>query len=359
MRATAGADVLAQRIARQGFIDRPATSTADAARLTGGLQAQDPQASRLGVRARAQDLTEADVLRAIDVDRSVVRTWLMRATIHLVPADDVRWMTRLLGPVIARKFSKRWLDLGLTADVLARAVAALPDILGGVPQTRHQVVAALAERGIVIDTAEQAPTHLLLHASTLGLTCRGPECGRDSTFTLLEDWAPTGPSGPSGDDALAELARRFFQAFSPATAADFTTWSGLPSGRAVALIRDELTPADISGRGGYTLGHVEPQRGLRLLPAFDNYLVGYRERDLLINSADRPRVYIGGVIRPTLVLDGRVVATWALARTPTAATVQLRLFSPLTRKMRAGLDADVEDIGAFLGLPTEVTFAPG
>ena len=86
MRATAGADVRMQRIARHGFADRPASSVADAARLIGGLQAQDPQASRLGVRSRAQDLTEADVLRAIEVERSVVRTWLMRATIHLVAA---------------------------------------------------------------------------------------------------------------------------------------------------------------------------------------------------------------------------------------------------------------------------------
>ena len=165
--------MLTQRIARQGFVDRPASSAADAARLTGGLQAQDPQASRLGVRSRAQDLTEADVLRAIEVERSAVRTWLMRATIHLVAADDVVWMTRLLGPAIARKFRKRWLDLGLTDDVLARAVAALPEILAGGPRTRHQVVAALAWTSTAAPATRSATSHQ-------GAAC---DCCRSSTTT--------------------------------------------------------------------------------------------------------------------------------------------------------------------------------
>lgn len=360
MRTTAGAEILAQRIARHGFVDRPASSVADAARLTGGIQAQDPQASRLGVRSRAQHLADSDVRHAIDVERSVARTWLMRATIHLVAADDVVWMTRLLGPAIARKFRKRWLELGLTDDVLARAAAQLPDILAGGPLTRQQVAVALAERGIVIDTADQAPTHLLLHATTLGLTCRGPDQGRVSTFARLDDWLPGAPAGPGADDALAELARRFFRAFSPATAADFTTWSGLPSARAVAAIRDELTPTDVNGRAGYTLGEVAPQRGLRLLSAFDNYLVGYRERELIIDVAHRPQVYVGGVIRPTVLLDGHVIGTWRLDRNPDTATVEVRPFNVLTRNVRAAVEAEVDDIGRFLGLPSALTFAaPG
>ena len=96
---------------------------------------------------------------------------------------------------------------------------------------------------------------------------------------MLDDWLPGSPAGPSGDDALAELARRYFAAFSPATSADFGTWSGLPHGWAVELIRDELTPCDVDGRPGFRAGTVEAVRGVRLLPAFDNYVIGYRHRD--------------------------------------------------------------------------------
>jgi hypothetical protein len=357
MCATAGADVAGQRIARHGFVDRPASSVAEAARLTGGLQAQDQQAARLGVRARTKNVTEADVVRAIAVDRSVVRTWLMRATIHLVAAQDVAWMTRLLGPAIARKFRTRWRQLGLTDDLLARAFAQLPDILASGPQTRHEVAAALAQRGVVIDTADQAPTHLLLHATTMGLTCRGADRGREATFARLEDWIPDAVAGPSGDDALAELARRYFRAFSPATSADFTTWSGLPSARAIAQIRDELTPADVDGRPGYTLGDVEPRRGLRLLSAFDNYLVGYRDRDLIVDTAHRSRVYVGGVIRPAVLLDGRVIGTWRLVRRSDSATVELSPFRTLTKPVQAAVEAEAGDIGRFLDVPTTLTIA--
>jgi hypothetical protein len=355
MRATTTADVLGQRIARHGFADRPAATVAQAARLTTAVQAQDPRAARLGIRSRAPGLTEADVFRATDVERSVVRTSLMRATIHLVDADDAKWLTALIGPVIARKFAKRWRALGLTPDLLSAAMDALPAVLADAPCTRAEVVAALAERGVVIDTTDQAPTHLLLHATTLGLVCRGPDRGRDATFALLDDWVPDAPAGPRGDDAVAELARRYFEAFSPATAADFTTWSGLPSGRAIAQIRDELTPVEINGRAGFTLGDVAPQRGLRLLSAYDNYLVGYRDRELIIEADRRPEVYIGGVIRPTVLLDGRAIGTWRLARKADSATVEVTPFDALTKKVRTAIDAEADDIGRFIAVPTTLT----
>jgi hypothetical protein len=354
MHDIADADILGERIARHGFVDRPAASVAAAARLTTAIQAQDPQAARLGVRARAQGQTEADVAQAIE-DRSVVRTWLMRATIHLVAAEDVVWMTRLLGPAIIRKYRKRWRDLGLTDKLLDRSAAALPEVLAGGAMTRQRITAALAERGIVIDPADQAPTHALLHATGLGLVCRGPDQGRVNTFANLADWVPDAPAGPSDDDALAELARRFFQAFSPATAPDFAMWSGLPSGRAIAAIRDELTPVQVDGRPGYTLGEVAPQRGLRLLPAFDNYVVGYRDRELLIDAANKPKVYAGGMIRPSVLLDGRVIGTWRLIRKPRSATVEVSPFGTLTTKLRAAIDAEVEDVGDFIGLAAELT----
>lgn len=358
MRTMPASAVLAERIARHGFIDRPAKSVADAARMTSGLQAQDPLASRLGVRSRSDHLREDNVLRAIEVDRTVVRTWLMRATIHLVAAEDLRWMTRLIGPSIVRKFAKRWVDLGLTPDVLASAVGHLPEILAGDPLTRREVVTLLGQAGVVVGPDPQASTHLLLHASAIGLTCRGPERGRDSTFTLVERWLERAAAGPSGDDALAELARRYFRAFSPATPADFTAWSGLPSARAIRLISDVLTPTDVDGRAAYTLGEVPPQRGLRMLSAFDNYLVGYRDRSLLIAPEHRAHVYLGGMIRPTVLLDGHVVGTWRLSRRRAGADIEVTPFSEMPAKAQACVDAEIEDIARFLGVPASLTFIP-
>lgn len=269
---------------RQGFADRPCRTVAAAAALACAIQAQEAPASRLGVRARASRLSEADVVHAIAVERTVVRTWLMRGTIHLVDTADLRWLARLIGPSLERMFHARWQQLGLTREVRDAILGALPSILADGPLVRREIRRGLNEAGIMLDTSDpQAYSHALFYASAVGLVCRGPDVGRDATFTLLDEWVPDAPAGPSGDDALAELARRYFAAFSPATTHDFGTWSRLAAGRAVNLIRDELTPVDVDGRNGWRLGPaVPPARGLRLLPAYDNYLVGYKHRDAIL-----------------------------------------------------------------------------
>ncbi|MEO8888267.1 MAG: winged helix DNA-binding domain-containing protein [Jatrophihabitantaceae bacterium] len=348
--------VLGQRIVRHGFVDRPARDAAEAVRLVCGIQAQEAAASRLGVRSRSAEATDADVLAAIE-DRSVVRTWLMRNTIHLVAAEDAKWMTALLGPMIRRRFETvRWPQLGLTPDVLDAAAAVTPDVLRGRALTRYEFVDGLAEHGVPISPGDQAPTHVLVHLSAIGLTCRATDRGKDATFALLDEWLPGAADGPRDDDALAELARRYFGAFSPATPADFTTWSGLASSRAVELIRDELTPVDVDGRAGYQLGAVEPANGLRLLPAFDNYLVGYKERPF-IDDRRRAEVYAGGMIRPTVLLDGRIVGRWQLRRTAGSTTLEAIPFINLTSRVKHALDAEVADVARFLG--TQVTLVGG
>ncbi|TAM91472.1 MAG: winged helix DNA-binding domain-containing protein [Jatrophihabitans sp.] len=334
--------VLSERIVRHGFAARPARTVAGAAALVCGIQSQDARAARLGVRARSLGLTASDVDAAI-ARREVVRTWLMRNTIHLVPAADVRWLVALLGPMIRRRFETvRWPQLGLTAPVLAAATAAAPAVLAGRALTRHAFAAALRDRGVPV-AAGQAATHVLVHLSAAGLVCRGADRGAQATFVLIDDWLAGSPEGPRDDEALAELARRYFAAFSPATPNDFTAWSGLPSSRAVTLVRDELRPVDVDGVAGYRLGAVEPQRCLRLLPAFDNYLVGYRRRPFV--PADRYReVYAGGMIRPAVLLDGAVVGRWSL--TP-RRRVAPELFTALPGRARRLLDAEVADVEAF------------
>jgi Winged helix DNA-binding domain len=349
--------VLGERIARHGFVDRRAAGPADAAGLVVGLQAQDPAAGRLGVRSRLSGTSDAQVRSAIDSGRSLIKTSLMRATIHLVATDDVRWLTALFGPVNARGFAKRWRDLGLTSAVLSRTLLALADILSDSPMTRPEIMAALATHGIAIDTSDQAPHHVLFHAATEGLVCRGADCGREATFVRLDAWVPDAPAGPRGDDALAEIARRYFRAFSPATAPDFTTWSGLPSSRAIELIRDELTPIDVGGRPGYRLGEVTPQRGVRLLSAFDNYLIGYAARDAIIADDRRREVYVGGIIRPTVLVDGRVAGRWQWTRGRTEHNagrhqgrplVDVLPFETFSRATARAVAAEVAEIEAFV-----------
>jgi hypothetical protein len=367
---------LAMRMRRQGLAGRRARDVASATRTAAGLQAQDLTASRLAVRARSDGLDLAAVVRACEQDRTVVRTWLMRGTLHLVPAQDVRWLTALLGPGLVRAGRRRRTELGLTDAVCANALAALPDVLAGGPLTRAEVVGGLADRGVRFDPSGQAPAHLVGYAAVSGLVCRGPDRDREPTYVLLDDWVGPGGGpgggpdggGPDGgfdaEAALAELARRYLAAFSPASAEDFAAWSGLPPARAragLSALGEQVTRTTVRGQPAFLLGTAtEVPDTWRLLPAFDSYLLGYRSRELFLDPAFARRIQAGGGwIHPAVVRGGRVVGTWRLRRERGRATVAAKLFEPGGRTAAAALAEEAADVGRFLGMPAELDLAGG
>jgi Winged helix DNA-binding domain len=341
-------EFLMERMTRQGLAVRPAADAAGVAAAAVGLQAQDIGAARLGVRARSTAVNEAAVVNAIQHERSVVRTWLMRSTVHLVAADDLRWMAALYGPVMERNHRTRWRNLGITEPMVDTALTHARELLDGRGLTRHELADELTARGLQLGEDGQVPTHVLAALTARGLTCRGADRGRDATFVLIDDWVP--PAAPPADP-LGELARRYFRAFGPATAADFTTWSGLPSGAAIAAIRDELTEVEFDGRRGWTLGPVEPAPAFRLLPMFDNYLLGYRDRTAILDPRLHPQVYVGGIIKATVVCDGRVIGIWRLDRATRKAAVRVTPFESFTRRHLDELDRERADIERYLGRP--------
>ena len=224
------------RMRAQRLLGRRPRDVGAVVRGVGGLQAQDTPASRLAVRVRSAGLDEAAVRRACNRDRSVVRTWVMRGTLHMVAAEDVGWLVGLLGPRFAAGNRRRRLQLGLDDRLCERALEVLPAVLAGGPLSRAELVRGLAAKGVRIDPGGQAPAHLVGLAALRGLICRGPDLdGDEASYVLLEDWV--GPAGGrrgvlGGDDALAELARRYLGGHGPAAPEDLAAWSGLALGRA-------------------------------------------------------------------------------------------------------------------------------
>src|SRR2546430_6597692 len=166
---------LALRMRAQGLAGTPAGDVAVAVRRAAGLQAQDTTAARLAVRARSRGLDEPSVVRAANDDRTVVRSWLMRGTLHMVPSEDLRWLTALLGPSIVGGGRRRREQLGLTDDICARAMSALPDVLADGPLSRAELVDRLIARQVAVHPSGQAPAHLGLFPAASRLTCRGPD----------------------------------------------------------------------------------------------------------------------------------------------------------------------------------------
>jgi hypothetical protein len=307
---------------------------AAAVRAVAGIQAQEPVAAALSIRVRTTGLTRADVDRALVEERSIVRLWAMRGTIHLVPSEDAAWLVDLLGPLGMTGSRRRLEQLGVPADDQARAVELIRRTLAEHgPLTRVELMEHLARAGITTDG--QAAAHLPMLAALEGHVCFGPPRGGKPTYALRDDWLGSDLPRLSRERAVAELARRYVRAFGPAEPEDFASWSGLP-------LRDaragwEATPGDRAPRVA------EPAEPVtRLLPAFDTYLLGYRNRDFCVPEAHTRAVWPGGgILRPTIVVNGRGVGAWRRS----GATVEIEPFG--TESIDA--DEEVADVQRFLG----------
>ena len=352
--------MLAQGLDRPPTAGGPAERVAAAARHCAGIQAQDLMASRLAANARAAGLGLPEVIAACDAGQAVVRSWFMRGTLHMVAAQDAPWMTALLGPVTIARYRGRRASLGLDEALCAAAVHALAQVLSAGPLDRKAIMAGLRADGVPVPGG-QAPAHLLIYAACQGAIARGPDQGAEPTYKLLPPDA-TDAIGSDGPTATMALARRYFSAFAPAGAEDFSSWSGLPAracDAAIKSLQGELAEVAVRGRPMWVptacldRGADPPPGRWQLLPAFDTYLVGYRHRDLLIDPAVARFVYAGGGwIHPAVVRDGRVVGSWRLRRTGGVATADILLFDGCAPP--AELAEAVEDVASFLGLPVSM-----
>lgn len=342
----------AQRLSDPAFDSDVAAVVA----AVGGIQAQDGQAAALAIRARSRGLTAADVDTALTDERSVVLTWTLRGTRHLHHRDDVRWMVALLGPVFARP-TRRHEQLGIAGDKGERAVEALRKALEAEgPLTRQEVKDHVARLGV--DPSGQAPVHVIHQAALRGLLCVVPQRGREERYVLMEDWLPDPPSAPP--DPGAALARRYLAAYGPATPDDFAVWSGLgkPAARAAwqaCGIAGELTEVTTARGPAWLLADqlndardaTHQPSGLRMLGAFDTLLLGYADRSLLVPTGHARQINPGGgMVRPVLLSDGEVIATWR--RADRGRTLDLNPFRPLSRTENTALDAERSDVARFL-----------
>lgn len=348
-------DITAARLRAQCLTGPRPADVATVVRRLVGLQAQDRRANRLAVRVRTTDLTAADVDKAV-AERSVVRTWAMRGTLHMLAAEDVGWIVRLLGPRFAARFAGRRRQLGLDEATLANAMAALPDVLTGATLTRANLVEQLAARGVEIDPTGQAPAHLVAYAAMTGVICRATEVGDEPTYALLDDWIATAEPPIGTDTATARLAQRYLTGYGPAGPEDFAAWTGLPVNQARTAFESIDNVATT----------VEPEHSVRLLGHFDAYLLGYRDRSHVVPPehhgakwdssafAIRQIQAGGGFVMPAIAVDGRIVGTWQQQHRAKRLDVVVRPFTTIPRRAVPGLRAEVADLGRFLGVETEL-----
>ncbi len=320
-----------------------------------GSQSQEPRAGRLQVRARSRGLTAEAVEHARVEERSIIRHWLMRGTVHLVPTEDFAWMEPLYAERIAGWSLRRLEVLGVGKSERDRALNAIRTKLEREGRlTRSDAMAAAESTGLEIDVGLR--THLVILTVMTGVACIGPDGKGGNTLMARRDWIREGKP-PERDASLAELARRYFGAFAPASERDFAFWSGLPLRDCrvgMERIARELDQVGAPGHGLFAPRgfHVRVPRSpvVSLLGAFDTYLMGYTSRSHAVDEAGAKVILPGGgVLRPTICVDGRFVGTWRSKRSGMRLTVELEPFERLDDAWIPALEAEAADIARFDG----------
>ncbi|SDY52414.1 Winged helix DNA-binding domain-containing protein [Modestobacter sp. DSM 44400] len=334
--------LVAQRLAGP----RPATA-GEAVRWLTAVQGQDLPGALTSVALRTVDGTRAGVTAALDRGK-VVRSWPMRGTLHLVPAEDLGWMLAVLGPRVLAGAAGRRAALGLTDDDVEHALeVAVAALAGSRRLTRADLLAALAGAGI--DTTGQRGYHLLWYLAQTGTLCLGPTAGAEQLFVLLDEWVPA-PRRLDREEALGELALRFYRSHGPATVKDLVRWAGVlvrdvRAGLAVAAPR--LERLDVDGTEHW-MDPATPDRlaecraearEVLLLPGFDELVLGYADRSCTVPPAFADRIVPGnnGMFRATVVSEGRVVAVWRRAGRPVAPTIAVEPFTGLAPDVAAAV----------------------
>lgn len=306
-----------QRLRAQGIAGSALATPVEVVRSLLALQGQDYAGAKWSIGLRAPGTTAADVEAAI-ASGAIVRSWPLRGTLHLVAGEDLRWILDLAGPRMIANLERRRASLGVDARSLRRARAvAERRLAGGKALARDDLLAAF--QGAGVGTDGQRGYHLLGWLAQEGTICFGPQRGKAHTFVLLEEWVPR-PRRLARDEALGELARRYFEGHGPATVRDFANWTKLTAAdvrAAVGLARPALVERTFDGvptLAGANGPATAPRaaRSVALLPGFDEYLLGYQDRSAALAAEHKERIVPGGngVFRPTVVVDGRVVGTW-------------------------------------------------
>ena len=353
--------LLARRLANQQIVRPVFKNPHDLVAHLGAVQAQDFASALWTIGLRLPGCTAADVVRAI-ADRKLVWTWAMRGTLHIVPAEDARWMLRLLAPRALAKTKSVYRQAGLTDELFAHASGILQRALrGGKQLTRKQIMELWEAAGI--GTSNQRGYLMLARLAQEGCICLGPPSDKTQTFVLLDEWLPE-DSVMTREASLAEIARRYFASHGPATLDDFVWWTGLtrtearPALEAAMPALTSTTTGDKEYFYPAAAAQALPSPAVSLLPGFDEYMLGYTDRSLALRDAHRQHVYTKNAVYPgTLIIDGLVEGTWKRVVQRRGLQLTVTSFQTLSEELRAQVEEQAKRYSEFWQQDIAVEFA--
>ena len=363
----------ARRLDRHSLSARAADPVA-VTRDVCGIHAQVQASAELQLAVRVEGITQADVRRALWEERTLVKAWTLRGTLHLHAADELPlWFAAVRAASSDKPGELReWVDPrgaehpALTRDDMEEIRIAVLDVLDGRCLLREEVAA-----GVVARIGPKGRSRLLSGFNFFGGAdlCQGPPQGNKITLARPDQWISAWKD-VDGDAALRDVCRRYLRTYGPARPTDFREWFNYkPAAELFEPLGDDLEEIDVEGHRSFVLAgdtaFPEQRSSVRLLSEYDVYVMGFRERGHLVPEPVREQVarhgrgrYEGPAGVRFLFVDGVAAGLWERKKRGRRIEIGVAPARPLTRAQRSDVEAEAERIGGFLGLEPVLTYGP-
>ncbi|MBX7151107.1 winged helix DNA-binding domain-containing protein [bacterium] len=348
-------DVAQLRLANQGLIQNRGETPSEIVSWLGAIQAQDYTMAKWAIGVRLPGSTEKTIEAALD-GGDILRTHVLRPTWHFVTGEDIHWMLELTAPHIRSSMKSRHKQLGLSASVLSKSYAVIEKFLmGNNHSTRDELMAKLEKAKI--STKDSRASHIFLMAELDGLICSGVLKGKKTTYALLDERISK-KKKMTREESLYKLSSLYFSSHGPATLQDFIWWSGLPVGDAKSAfqtIRKNFIEKTID-KQNYLMKDSSNQTisSAFLLPAFDEFLISYKNRKASIPSGNFAKaISNNGIFWPTITINGQVEGTWKRILKKDRMSVVFNFFNKKlnTTTQKKLLEKTTEDLKLFFDYP--------
>jgi len=348
-------DIAHHRLHNQCLSPQGHKKPGEVVKWLGAVQAQDYYSAKWALGQRALGVTDAEVEKAF-ADGEILRTHVLRPTWHFVTPADIRWLLRLTAPRVNLACSYYYRKLELDDAVFRRTNKTLARALKGGKHLNREALRTVIQRAGIGSVDLLRFSHILVRAELDGLICSGPRQGKQFTYALLDERAPQGKDLVR-DESLAELTRRYFMSRGPATSSDFTWWSGLAATdvkRGLEMIESDLVKEVIEGHTYWQSASnptfKRPTRVAYLLPAFDEYLIAYKDRSAAIDPKHTDNL----IFNSTIVWDGKIVGSWNRKIEKSSVAITLSLFAGISKTATRAIADAARGYGEFLGMSTNL-----
>lgn len=319
----------------------------------GAMQAQDFLMAKWAVGLRLKNANEKSIEDAYNKG-DIIRTHLLRPTWHFVSCDDIYWMIELTGHRILSSMRTSHAYLELIADVINKSMDIITNaLIERSSLTRQELEIELNLENINTDNFRMS--HLLFCAELQGLVCSGGLHNGKITYSLLSERVPKKKT-LTKDESLAELAKRYFTSHAPAAIKDFRWWSGLTLNdirKALDFVKSDIISEKVDSETYFLPynfnGKIKTDESIYLLPAFDEFLISYANRDASLAQVNNKKaISNNGMFHPVIVYKGQVIGLWKRMLKKDKVIINIELFRTLNKTSQVKIEKRAEKYGDFL-----------